>query len=103
MAKAYAKKFYNSAAWRKTSKAYAASKFYLCERCGKPYKLVHHIKHITPYNISDPGITLDWDNLMCVCQDCHAALHSAADKDRKVIFDENGNVKGIEDSNVSKD
>ena len=98
MAKDFAKAFYNSAAWIKTSKAYAASRFYVCEGCGRPAKhyVVHHKKHLTPSNIGDPYTTLNWDNLQLLCQECHNQLHKSK-PDRKIFFDSSGQVVGVED------
>ena len=78
--KAYAVGFYSSEAWRKCREAYVKSRRGLCEQCLKrgiitPAELVHHKKPITPMNINDPNITLNWENLMAVCRDCHAELH----------------------------
>lgn len=75
MAKDYATSFYNSGAWKKTQAAYMMSQHYVCERCGNVARIVHHIKHITPANISDVHITLDWANLEALCMDCHNAEH----------------------------
>ncbi|WP_196606507.1 HNH endonuclease [Pectinatus frisingensis] len=99
MARAFAKSFYNSAAWKHTSKAYAASKFYLCEICGRPYKIVHHKKWLTPENINNPDITLNWNNLMCVCLDCHNRIKEDNEKSklRNIIFDSDGNVIDVKD------
>lgn len=77
MAKAYAESFYNNSHWRKVSKAFMQSKNYICERCGKPARICHHVKHITPQNIHDPEITMSWDNLECLCQECHTRHHLA--------------------------
>lgn len=85
MAKEYAKGFYNSSAWIKCREGYIKSTHDgLCERCKtknriKPGKIVHHIKEITPLNINDTGITLNWDNLEYVCQDCHNLEHHGAE------------------------
>lgn len=75
MAKEYAKGFYTSAAWRRVQAAYMESKCYLCERCGRPARVVHHKIYITPQNINDPNITLNFDNLESLCQDCHTNEH----------------------------
>lgn len=71
----------------------------MCELCFshglyRPAKVVHHIVHITPENVDDPGVTLNADNLMRLCQDCHAAVHSSADYDgpSRYHFDEAGNI-----------
>lgn len=79
--KPYAEKFYKSQRWQDTRNAYASSVGGLCERCKakgiiNAGEIVHHIKHITPDNIHDPCITLDWNNLMLVCRDCHGELHA---------------------------
>lgn len=97
MAREFAKKFYNSAAWIKTSKAYAASRFYVCEKCDEPAKqyVVHHKIHLTPQNINDPSVALNWDNLQLLCLECHNKEHGRKHK-RKVLFDERGQVVEID-------
>jgi len=94
MAKEWAKSFYQSKAWKKCRDGYIKSVYGLCERCGKPGYIVHHKKYITPKNINDPNITLNWDNLEYICQDCHNKEHhekySATRND--VMFDEEGNL-----------
>ena len=81
--KKYAERFYTSRAWEECRKAYTKSVGGICERCMKagvitPAEIVHHKIHITPDNINDPSITLDWNNLECVCRKCHAELHGKA-------------------------
>ena len=105
MAKDYARSFYDSQAWRKTREAYLQSKHYICEDCGGAASVVHHIAYIKPWNVNDPNITLNWDNLKAVCIDCHAKEHSQDLKQRSggarlngIAFDEEGNV--IKQSNV---
>lgn len=56
----------------------------------KPGEIVHHIEHITPANIHDDSITLNENNLMLVCRDCHAAIHKGYEPRYK--FDELGRV-----------
>ena len=78
--KPYAEEFYSSVAWKTTRDAYKKSVGGLCERCFKkglitPAEMVHHKTHITPENINDPDITLNWDNLMALCLQCHADIH----------------------------
>lgn len=94
MAKDYAIAFYNSEAWISCRKAYAKSVGGLCEDCARrgiitAGKVVHHIRHITPDNISDPNVTLNWDNLRLVCQDCHAAEHAA---EQRFVVGKDGTV-----------
>lgn len=94
--KAYAERFYSSLAWQNTRKAYTSSVGGLCERCLKKGiyqagEIVHHIKHITPDNINDPNITLNWDNLQLVCRECHAQIHEH-DSRRRYAVDDLGHV-----------
>ena len=78
--KEYAKGFYKSKSWQKCRGAYASSVGGLCERCKKKGLIkagviVHHKKPITPANIYDPDITLNFNNLELLCRDCHAEVH----------------------------
>lgn len=97
MAKEYAKAFYHSKAWIKCKNSYIKSVHGLCERCGEPGYIVHHKKYITPNNINDPNITLNHDNLECLCLDCHNKEHEF-EKERKritaigTVFDSEGNL-----------
>ncbi len=79
MAKDYAKSFYNSKAWKSTQVAYMASQNHICERCQSVARIVHHKAYITPDNIQDVYITLDWKNLEALCIDCHNREHSVTD------------------------
>ena len=67
MARDFAVRFYNSAAWARCRAAYALSVFGLCERCGEAGVEVHHKVYLTPENIDYPPITLGWDNLELLC------------------------------------
>ena len=91
----YAETFYKSKEWKKCRAAYAKSVGGLCEPCFAnglivPGVIVHHKTHITPDNISDPTVTLSWNNLELVCRDCHAKLHS--DKPMRYKLDDLGRV-----------
>lgn len=95
MAKAWAKAFYSSTAWTATREAYISYKGGLCEMCllkGRyvPGDTVHHIIHLTPDNINNPEISLSWDNLMLLCRDCHADIHSR--KSRRFVVKDDGEV-----------
>lgn len=74
-----AKAFYHSQAWTNTRRAYLESVHYTCERCGKPAAIVHHRRYITPGNLNDVSITLDWANLEALCYQCHANEHMRTD------------------------
>lgn len=94
----YATAFYKSKAWAKCREAYASSVGGLCERCAKagritPGVIVHHKNHITPDNINDPGITLNWDNLELLCRDCHADEHR--ETPRRYDVDDMGRVVNL--------
>ena len=80
MAREFAREFYNSQAWFKCAQAYKKYRRGLCENClakgiYTPGVIVHHVQHLTPVNISDPKIALDFGNLRLVCRDCHAEEH----------------------------
>lgn len=95
--KPYAESFYKSATWQKTAKAYSKSVGGLCERCRekniiKAGELVHHKIHITPANIHDERVTLDWNNLQLVCRECHAELHGTV---KRYTVDSQGRVTAI--------
>ncbi|HIE8455418.1 TPA: HNH endonuclease [Bacillus cereus] len=94
MAKEYAKKFYKSTAWKKCRDSYFKFRHGLCERCTDPGKIVHHKNYITPENINDPEITLSFNNLELLCQDCHNREHHEKNSPvvEGVMFDENGDL-----------
>lgn len=75
--KEWAEWFYKSKEWAQTRDAYMVAQHYLCERCGEPAKIVHHKIWLTPKNIHEQSITLCWDNLEALCQDCHNKEHHA--------------------------
>ena len=93
--KDFAKGFYSSKAWQHTRTAFAKSKGNLCEVCLAkglivPAEIVHHKIELTPMNVNDPSITLDWNNLQCVCRECHADAHDR--RQRRYRFDDLGRV-----------
>jgi len=93
--KDFARSFYSSTAWKNTRQAFAKSKGGLCEIClskgvYKPGEIVHHKVHLTPDNINDASVTLNWDNLQLVCRDCHAVIHE--NRERRYKLDELGRV-----------
>ena len=85
MSKDFSRAFYSSRAWANTRRAYKKSVGGLCELClskGKitPGEIVHHKIELTPENIHNNHITLDWGNLECVCRECHAVRHGKKEK-----------------------
>ena len=76
----FAHSFYASWAWIKCARGYRDSVGGLCERCWKkglivPGKEVHHKIRLTPENITDPNIALNWNNLELLCKNCHDEEH----------------------------
>lgn len=68
---------------------------WLCQDCLKrgrytPAEEVHHIRELTPDNINDPSITLNPDNLVSLCRECHKQRHGA--RERRYKVDEFGRV-----------
>lgn len=96
--KDFAESFYKSKTWQRCRAGFVKSKGGLCERClskgiYRPGEIVHHKIHLTPGNISDPNITLSWDNLELLCVDHHAEEHRRVKRRYKV--DELGRVTAI--------
>lgn len=86
--------FYSTVAWQNCRKAYAASQAHLCERCYsrgiiRRGEIVHHIQPLNSQNIHDPAVTLNYDNLMLVCRQCHGEIHAKkrfrVGKDGKIL------------------
>lgn len=90
--KSWAEKFYHSGAWKNTSKKYKVFRNGICERCGMPAKIIHHKKYLTEQNINDPNITLNFNNLEALCQDCHNREHHREESKKRYIYDEDGNI-----------
>lgn len=90
--KEWAKAFYLGKAWKQCKRTYMKSQNYLCERCGEPAKICHHKVWLTPYNIDDANITLSWDNLEALCQDCHNKEHHKDEPKLRYRYDEEGNI-----------
>ena len=87
--KDFGRGFYNTAAWQRCRNAYVKSVGGLCEDCldqGRytPGVIVHHIIELTPENINDPELSLNWDNLRLICRECHAAAHGSRVRRYKV-------------------
>lgn len=89
MAKEFAREFYHSKEWRKCRNSFFDYKHGICERCGGVGKIVHHKVYITPKNISDPYITLNFDYLELLCDSCHDVEHK---NKQEYYFDDEGNI-----------
>lgn len=89
--------FYNTTAWKKCREAYRESVGGLCERCAKqglvvPGEQVHHKVRLTPSNVNDPSVALNWDNLELLCQPCHYDEHRRKRENQRYVVDDDGNV-----------
>ena len=71
MAKEWAKSFYKSKAWLQCRAAFIISVYGLCNRCQGPGYILHHVIELTPTNIKDPEISLNWMHLEYLCLDWH--------------------------------
>lgn len=99
MSKDFSRKFYSSQVWNNCRAAYMNSVNHLCERCLKhglivPAEIVHHKIELTPSNITNPDITLNFNNLEAVCRECHSDIHKRREKRFKIM--EDGRVIAVE-------
>jgi len=87
-------KFYNSQKWRRVSKTFLKSKYYICERCGGVGEVAHHKIYLDRWNVHNPEIAYSMDNLECLCLACHNAEHgnAGAATAAGIGFDREGNV-----------
>ena len=93
MAQTWAKWFYTGKAWRNCRLAFVKSKCGICQRCGRPGDIVHHKVYLTPGNINDASISLNWENLELLCIECHNQEHMTNPVTAEgVTFDSEGNV-----------
>lgn len=54
---------------------------------------MHHRIWLTPENINDPSVSLNFDNLELLCQDCHNKEHHGSEVVADgLMFDEEGNL-----------
>lgn len=103
------KDFYQSKVWKTIRKNIWLKQNCLCAICNKPvyvdgiskwipkeYRrtgIVHHKIHLDNKNIYDENITINEDNLIGICKDCHEIEHHPDISTRKeVMFDEFGNL-----------
>jgi 5-methylcytosine-specific restriction endonuclease McrA len=70
------KPFYNSAIWEHTKREVLEAQHHECQVCKRkgmyaPAEAVHHIKFLK----SCPELALTKSNLVCLCKECHYAIH----------------------------
>ena len=93
MSRDFAGNFYKTQLWENVRASCLARAHGLCERCGSPASVAHHIEWLTPKNITDQRIRLGLDNLMAVCRDCHAKIHIKSETTQAGLeFDSNGDL-----------
>ena len=95
MAQPWAEWFYKTKIWQDCRLAFLKDKHFICERCEDPATIGHHKIYLTPENISDPWITLSWDNLEALCQDCHNTEHHGSGEEVTrdgLVFNEFGEL-----------
>ena len=95
--KDYAKQFYHSKAWLKCREAFISNRILIdggmCQCCHERLGyIVHHKTELTPQNITDPEIALNWRNMQYVCHECHNEIHDAFTGRADIMFDSNGDV-----------
>ena len=93
----FAEKFYKSKTWQRTRATIWSRDRGLCQDCLRkglitPAVEVHHIIELTPTNIDRPEITLNPDNLISLCKDCHAKRHHP-DEERRYVIGPTGSVE----------
>ena len=84
-------RFYRSAAWQQARLIKITSANGICEKCGAIGEEVHHIIHINSNNVEDINVTLNQDNLLLLCKDCHNKEHGRF-KTVRQKFDAEGNL-----------
>lgn len=97
MARDFAIQFYSSKEWEKVRNFVMMRDRFCCQKCGQPAQEVHHIIHLSPENIMDPRITLNSENLVALCRDCHFRQHELDSGKRNDCadgfhFDESGQL-----------
>ena len=101
MAKDFSRKFYSSKQWKECREGYINSVNGLCERCLRDGKIttgyiLHHKEHLTPNNINDADVTLNWDNLEYLCKPHHDDIHGVGKKSEVIsdglMFDDDGQL-----------
>lgn len=88
-------KFYGSRRWKNLRKTVWTRDHGLCQRCMekgiiRPGTTVHHKIELNESNYSNENISLNPDNLITLCRDCHAAIHRKNNK--RYTVDELGRV-----------
>ena len=94
----WAEKFYKGKKWQEVRAYVWGRDRGLCQRCLekgilKAGDTVHHIEALTIHNIDNPEVSLNPENLVTLCRDCHAAMHKTQ---KRYVVDELGRVTARE-------
>lgn len=97
MAASWAQSFYGSAQWKKCRKGFISYKGGLCEKCLAkglivPGNHVHHKVFLTPENINDASVSLNWNNLELLCEKCHEEIHDSHHPKSRMVIGKDGKV-----------
>ena len=98
MAQSWAKRFYDSKAWKDCRESFIRIREGedggLCQMCRRsPGLIVHHREWLTAANVTDPNVSLNYDNLLFVCQKCHNSIESG--EENLYFFDDDGQIKPL--------
>ena len=103
MSKPFATALYQSKSWEQTRGSVYNREHGLCQLCGGPGLIVHHVLWLTPNNINDSTVTLSQSNLVLVCLHCHNLIHMNAESlEQGLKFDEYGDIVRTESNTKSK-
>lgn len=74
------KSFYSSESWQQFRTAIIAERGPVCQKCKKVIAnsfdcILHHTKELSPENVIDYNISLNPENILIVCHDCHDKVH----------------------------
>lgn len=91
----WAKAFYGSRRWKNLRQYVRSRDKGLCQECLKKGIIkqgdaVHHIIKLNVRNYQNEDISLNPENLITLCADCHAAKHRKVEK--RYTIDELGRV-----------
>lgn len=100
MAKEFAKKFYDSKAWKDCRRSFISYRISIdggmCQHCkDKLGFIVDHKEELTPDNINNPDITLNHNNFQYLCLECHNTKTFGTDKEiirEGLMFNGNGEL-----------
>lgn len=93
----WAVRFYSSGAWKAIREDAKKRDHYLCVDCLREGRIraaeeVHHIVPLTPFNVTDPSVALNLNNLKSLCRECHAK-YSPRRMPKRYKVDEFGRVE----------